>query len=175
MLGPTYLEDNFRTVRRNTVVIAEEIPADKYAFSAAAGVKSVGEMLAHLAVAPRWQMALHSGGASFVDADLLRARSAQLKNHEQELRTKEQIVAALQEEGERVAAFLRALTPQTLQEIVTFAPPIEPSAKSRFEMLLSLKEHEMHHRAQLMLIQRMLGIVPHLTRRREAFAAGVRS
>jgi uncharacterized damage-inducible protein DinB len=31
-------------------------------------------------------------------------------------------------------------------------------------MLLSVKEHEMHHRAQIMLIQRMLGIVPHATR-----------
>lgn len=27
------------------------------------------------------------------------------------------------------------------------------------------KEHEMHHRGQLMLVERMLGIVPHLTRR----------
>ena len=31
-------------------------------------------------------------------------------------------------------------------------------------MLLAAKEHEMHHRAQLMLIERMIGIVPHLTR-----------
>ena len=31
-------------------------------------------------------------------------------------------------------------------------------------MLLSAKEHEMHHRAQLMVVQRMLGQVPHLTR-----------
>ena len=31
-------------------------------------------------------------------------------------------------------------------------------------MLLAPKEHEMHHRAQLMMIQRMLGITPHLTR-----------
>jgi uncharacterized damage-inducible protein DinB len=29
----------------------------------------------------------------------------------------------------------------------------------------------MHHRAQLMLIVRMLGIVPHLTRQRQAMAA----
>jgi uncharacterized damage-inducible protein DinB len=36
--------------------------------------------------------------------------------------------------------------------------------KSRFEMLLGTKEHEMHHRGQLMLIQRMIGLVPHLTR-----------
>jgi uncharacterized damage-inducible protein DinB len=43
-------------------------------------------------------------------------------------------------------------------------PGSEPATKSRFEMLLSPKEHEMHHRGQLMLIQRMVGLVPHLTR-----------
>jgi uncharacterized damage-inducible protein DinB len=32
-------------------------------------------------------------------------------------------------------------------------------------MILSVKEHEMHHRGQLMLIERILGIVPHLSRR----------
>ena len=39
--------------------------------------------------------------------------------------------------------------------------------KSRLEMP-SAKEHEMHHRAQLMLIERQLGIVPHLTRQMQA-------
>ena len=43
-------------------------------------------------------------------------------------------------------------------------PGTQPSSKTRFEMLLSPKEHEMHHRGQLMLIQRMIGQVPHLTR-----------
>jgi len=31
-------------------------------------------------------------------------------------------------------------------------------------MILSVKEHEMHHRGQLMLIERLLGIVPTMTR-----------
>jgi hypothetical protein len=35
-----------------------------------------------------------------------------------------------------------------------------PGSKTRFEMLLSTKEHEMHHRSQLMLIERLLGMVP---------------
>ena len=38
-------------------------------------------------------------------------------------------------------------------------------------MLLSVKEHEMHHRGQLLMVQRMIGIVPHLTRRRQEMAA----
>jgi uncharacterized damage-inducible protein DinB len=50
------------------------------------------------------------------------------------------------------------------------------ATKSRFEMLLGVKEHEMHHRAQLFLIERMIGIVPHLTRaRQERMAATARS
>jgi uncharacterized damage-inducible protein DinB len=42
--------------------------------------------------------------------------------------------------------------------------PDGKSEKSRLDRLLSANEHEMHHRAQLMLIERQLGIVPHLTR-----------
>jgi uncharacterized damage-inducible protein DinB len=42
-----------------------------------------------------------------------------------------------------------------------------PGDKSRFEMLIGSKEHEIHHRAQLMVIERLLGIVPHLTRNRQ--------
>ena len=50
-----------------------------------------------------------------------------------------------------------------------------PASKSRFEMILGVKEHEMHHRGQLMLIERMVGLTPHLTREMLArFAANVR-
>ena len=31
-------------------------------------------------------------------------------------------------------------------------------------MIMNVKEHEMHHRGQLMLIERIIGVVPHLTR-----------
>ena len=43
-------------------------------------------------------------------------------------------------------------------------PGMQPATKTRFEMLLGSKEHEMHHRAQLMTMQRMIGQVNHLTR-----------
>ena len=60
------------------------------------------------------------------------------------------------------AAWLETLTPEFLAERVTEADG--KTTKSRFERLLGAKEHEMHHRAQLMLIERQLGIIPHLTR-----------
>ena len=87
---------------------------------------------------------------------------------EQAMASKSAIVAALKERGAQFASFLEGLGEAQLEQKVTFPPPVQPSEKTRFEMLLSAKEHEMHHRAQLMVYERMLGIVPHLTRRRAA-------
>jgi uncharacterized damage-inducible protein DinB len=72
--------------------------------------------------------------------------------------------------AEAFASFLDALSESALSEMVSM--PASQPPKSRFEMLLSVKEHEMHHRGQLMLIERQLGIVPHLTRERELRFAG---
>ena len=47
--------------------------------------------------------------------------------------------------------------------------------RKRPDMLLAAKEHEMHHRAQLMVVERMLGIVPHLTRDMQARMAQMQS
>ncbi len=47
-------------------------------------------------------------------------------------------------------------------------PGGSPATRTRFDMLMAAKEHEMHHRGQLMLLQRMVGVVPHLTRQRQA-------
>jgi uncharacterized damage-inducible protein DinB len=85
----------------------------------------------------------------------------------QALTTKTDLVSALTKNGEEFAAFLERMTDDQLAERVGFPPPIQPSSKSRFEMLLGTKEHEMHHRAKLIVLERLLGIVPHLTRARE--------
>jgi uncharacterized damage-inducible protein DinB len=77
--------------------------------------------------------------------------------------TKQEIVDTLKNDGESFAKQIEAMTEAELGEPVT-APN---ATKSRFEMLLGVKEHEMHHRAQLFLIERMIGIVPHLTRARQ--------
>jgi uncharacterized damage-inducible protein DinB len=45
----------FRTVRENTIQIAEDIPAEKYGFRPAEGARSVAETLAHIAVIPEMQ------------------------------------------------------------------------------------------------------------------------
>jgi len=173
--GPNHLAEAFRTVRKNTITIAEDIPADKYSFRAAPGVKTVGEMLAHLAVSPGWQIDLHGERTASVDFAMFGARGAKAAADEQALTSKEAILDALKENGERFAGFVGGLSEAALDEFVSFPPPVKPSRKSRFEMLMGVKEHEMHHRGQLMLIERLLGIVPHVTRQREAMAAQARA
>jgi uncharacterized damage-inducible protein DinB len=83
---------------------------------------------------------------------------------EKEPRTKAQIIEKLRTEGDRFAGWLEGLADDFLGERVTFPAGMTPPSKTRFEMILGVKEHEMHHRAQIMLIERMLGITPHLTR-----------
>ena len=52
--GAKDLAAAFRTVRKNTLIVAEEIPEDKYSYRAAEGTKTVGEMLTHIALGPKF-------------------------------------------------------------------------------------------------------------------------
>src|SRR5687767_814444 len=166
--GAKELAESFRTVRRNTIQIAEDIPEDQYGYRVTPDVQSVAEELAHVAAATWWQEQAHVADKktfiTFEDFGTYMARSSEI---EKSLTTKTQIVDALRKKGEEFARFLESLTPEQLAERVSFPPPIQPSTKSRFEMLLGVKEHEMHHRGKLMVVERLLGIVPHLTRARQ--------
>jgi hypothetical protein len=51
--GGKELASAFRTVRKNTIQVAEDIPESKYSFVAAPEVRSVGRMLTHIAIATR--------------------------------------------------------------------------------------------------------------------------
>jgi len=164
--GGKHLAGAFRTVRKNTIAIAQDTPEDKYTFRAAAETRTVAQLLIHVAVSSAWQQELHSQRVVSLEGYDFAGRFMKDKAEEQVPRTKAQIIEMLQRTGEAFASFLDALSESALSEMVSM--PASQPPKSRFEMLLSVKEHEMHHRGQLMLIERQLGIVPHLTREREA-------
>ncbi len=169
--GAKQLAESFKTVRTNTISVAEDIPEDKYGYQAAPGTMTVAQILSHVALGTRFPRKVHGGDSrmrTFEGFDFF-AYVQKRQAEEAALTTKAQILDALRAEGEGFAAWLETLSEDLLQETVTFPPPVTPESKTRFEMLLSAKEHEMHHRAKLMLIERLLGIVPHLTRQREAF------
>jgi uncharacterized damage-inducible protein DinB len=156
----------FRVVRNNTLRIAEDIPESKYGFLPALNCRTVGALLTHIAVSPRMWFEVHGKQRvkTLVGFDFVTLASA-VKAEEARIRSKAEILELLREEGETFAGWLDTLTPEFLGEMITVAD--NSGTKSRFEQLLGAKEHEMHHRGQLMLIERQLGIVPHLTRQAE--------
>jgi len=156
----------FRRVRDNTIRVAEQIPESGYSFQATPDTRSVARILAHIAVSPRMQEKIHGAEVRDFSTVNVPALFEEIITLELQPRTKPEVLAILEEEGERFSAFLEGLSDDFLDEHVATPGDLYPS-KSRLEMLMGVKEHEMHHRAQLMLIQRMLGIVPHLTRRLE--------
>src|SRR5258708_32134636 len=138
--GAKELAGSFRTVSNNTIKIAEEIPEEKYGFRPAEGCRSIAETLVHIAVMTRVPEQIHGVEhlSTLVGFDFFGFRG-KLQAEVKAPRTKAQILELLRTEGEKYAKVL-----------------------SRFEMLIAPKEHEMHHRGQLMVIERMLGITPHL-------------
>jgi uncharacterized damage-inducible protein DinB len=161
--GGKDLATAFRTVRKNTVQVAEDIPEQQYGHVPASDFRSVGQMLTHIAVSPQMWEEVHGKQRlqTLVGFDFPKL-AERVKAEEAKPRTKAEILDLLTGQGDQFAAWLETLTPEFLAEMVTVADGT--TAKSRFEQLLGVKEHEMHHRAQLMLIERQLGIVPHLTR-----------
>src|ERR1039457_4103977 len=152
------------TARPHTIQIAEDIPAEKYGLRPAEGARSVAETLAHIAVIPEMQRRIHSDRMTDLTVEFFQTNMPLLMAEAAQLTTKFDIVKALHNEGEEFATFLEHLPDEALAEEVHLPPHVQRNVKTRFEMLLSVKEHEMHHRAQLMVVERMLGLVPHLTR-----------
>jgi uncharacterized damage-inducible protein DinB len=162
--GGKELAASFQTVRNNTIQVAEEIPDGQYSFKAAPDIRSVGQTLVHIAMTPMFQLHVHQNRIDDLAKVPFQELMGKMAAEEAKPRSKAEIVAFLRAEGEKFASYLESLPESFLAERVTMPPGTQPPTKTRFEMLLSPKEHEMHHRGQLMLVERMIGLVPHLTR-----------
>ena len=165
LYGPKQLVHSFRTVRKNTILIAEDIPEKDYSYRPTPESRSVGEALVHIASIAQVDRRFHgdqrlSSLENFNFGELLQ----ELQANERRPRSKAEIINLLRTEGERWCEWVLTFSDVLLAEQVR-----QPGGgvKNRFEMLIGTKEHEMHHRAQLMVIERLLGIVPHITRSRQ--------
>jgi len=79
---------------------------------------------------------------------------------EKRRRSKADIIDLLQSEGERRANWLEQFSDDLLAERIQVSAD---ESVSRFEMLLATKEHELQHRAQLTVLERLIGVVPRVT------------
>lgn len=164
------LADSMRSVRNNTIAIANDIPEDQYDFRPTPDSRSVREILLHLASTSQLDFQIHQQErrASMNGFDF-RAFLSRITEEEKQDLGKDEIIHKLRDEGDRWCRWVEGVSDLMASEPVEMPAGQTPPVKNRFEMLLARKEHEMHHRAQLMVIERLIGIVPHLTRNRQGF------
>jgi uncharacterized damage-inducible protein DinB len=164
--GAKDIAASFRTVRNNTLKIAEEIPEDKYGFRPAEGSRTVAQTLIHISNLHRFAVILHRDEVSRTNMEGFNfmAFMGPILATEQEPMTKAQIIERLKSGADEFEGWVKGLSDEFLGQVITMPPGGSPPSRTRFDMLIAVKEHEMHHRGQLMMMQRMIGITPHLTR-----------
>jgi uncharacterized damage-inducible protein DinB len=121
--GAKDLARQFRTVRANTIKIAEEIPEDKYSFKPAEDTRTVAQLLTHIATGARFNMKLHGEdkAKTLAGYDFMSVIGP-LQAEEQKTRGKAELVGMLKAEGEKFAEFLEPLNEGFLAEMVEMPP-----------------------------------------------------
>src|SRR5579883_995057 len=128
--GSTDLARALRTVRKNTIAIAEEIPEKDYGFRPAPDVRTVSQTLVHIALAPRLAEQLHKiEHRTQLEGFDFPGFMAKIVAEEETARNKDQVVAFLKDEGERFASWVETLSDDFLAEQVTLMPGMTPPIK----------------------------------------------
>src|SRR5437867_11238056 len=105
--GGKELADSFRTVRKNTILVAEDIPEAQYGYRAAPEIRSVTELLVHVASAPGLQERIHGAERrTTLEGFDFPGVIGKMMESEKQPRSKAQVIALLRENGDRFAAWL---------------------------------------------------------------------
>src|SRR5579864_782092 len=121
--GAKELAESFRTVRKNTIQVAEDIPEDKYGFKAAPDVRSIEKLLTHIALGPSFQYRIHAvEKRTTLEGFNFPALMQEIMAEEAKPRTKAQIIDMLHKEGEKWATFVAGLSEDFLGQAITMPP-----------------------------------------------------
>jgi uncharacterized protein YndB with AHSA1/START domain/uncharacterized damage-inducible protein DinB len=161
LYGVRQLTDGMRAVRANTILMADDIPESQYDYRPTPVSRSIAETLVHIAWLATSDRILHeeehlAALEGFDFPALLRKSEVEEKRP----RSKAEILELLRTEGERHVRWLEQVPEAFLSERVALPGG---GSVSRFEMFLATKEHELQHRAQLTVIDRLIGVVPRFT------------
>ena len=134
-------------VSRQLVALAEAIPAEKYAWSPGAGVRSTGEVLVHIARANFWLLSQtgHKLPPDFAASDPAKIATDKAK-----------VIDWLKRSLETVRQAHASETPADLERKVT----VENRPATVDGVYLRILIHDNEHMGQLVAYARMNGIVP---------------
>jgi len=158
----------WREVRAGLIDEVSQIPADKFTFRAAEGMRSVAELLQHLVESQKFLV----GEACRPDTNLLRKSFAEnIKDYAPDVRNvndKEAIIQMLQAAMDDCEKQLR----EHADEMKNTMKRFDGKEMTKLGFMSFAIAHEMYHRGQLTVYVRLLGIEPMLTQKfRKAFGA----
>src|SRR5262245_7520725 len=128
LYGPKQLAESMRTVRKNTILIAEEIPEQSYGFRPTPESRSVAETLFHIVATWRLTYQIHEidKRSSLEGFDFV-GYFANPSNNEKLIRSKGEIVESLRTEGERYFNWVEQLPNSFLAETVHMPKNTKPA------------------------------------------------
>ena len=162
--GSKELAAAFRTVRDNTIKIAEEIPENEYDFRPRPILRTVRDTLAHIAVSTGFQSHVHGNRITDMSTLNFQELFQKFSAEETKPRTKAE-VDRLPEGGRRqVREVPRGRSESQLAEQVTMRPGRSRRRRAASRCCSRRRSTRCTTAAQLMTYQRLIGQVPHLTR-----------
>lgn len=147
----TYQEEVTRTlsaIEDKLVALAETFDEDQYAWRPAEGVRSVGEVLTHVAAANYFFPSL--AGAAIPEG-------VDPRNMEATITEKEAIIEALQASFDHAEAYAMGVEDAALTDAARWFGDSENTVRG---VLLGMTEHSSEHLGQLIAYARMNGVVP---------------
>jgi uncharacterized damage-inducible protein DinB len=157
---------SWREVRAGLIDEASQIPDDQFSFRAADGMRSVAELLQHLVESQKFLV----GEACRPDTNLMRKSFAEnIKDYAPNVRDatdKIAIIKLLETAMEECESQLR----EHADEMKNTMKRFDGKQMTKLAFMSFAIAHEMYHRGQLTVYERLLGIEPMLTQRfRKAF------
>jgi hypothetical protein len=114
LYGPKQLADSIRTVRRNVVLIAEDIHEDDYLFRPIVGNRSVAEILIHIAFFSNFDYLFHEEEhVTTVEAFDFGQFLNDGESQEKRTHTKSKLIELLRESGESWAEWVEFVPEQS--------------------------------------------------------------
>jgi len=163
MVRPEHVLETWKAIREDTIAAVREFPQSEFDYRPTPDVMTFGDAARHILDAGDGLTGLMlSGEDNFATPDF----REKLKAHMRPVAPgPEGLAAGLAESIAQRTSQLAGQPPEFFAHMMTRFDGLKVT---RLEMLQTVKEHELTHRAQLFFCLRMRGIVPATTRRRLA-------
>lgn len=130
---------------RYTLSVAEQMPDDKYGFKPVAAEMNFGAQLLHLSANMGWLCSSYLGG-----------KANPVAKSDAQLTRKKDILAVLNKAYQYAILTLKQYDPQQLGDTVKFFA----GTMNQLQIINLLNDHQTHHRAQMLVYERLNGIKP---------------